>query len=363
LFIVEGYQKAMKKTIAVLPGDGIGSEVTNEAVKVLKKIAGKFEHQFLFQYGLIGGSAIEKTGSPYPVKTHQLCKKSDAVLFGAVGLPKYDFNPKIKIRPEQGILKMRKSLGLYANLTPIFVFPTLFHCSPLKPEILKGVDIIFVRELTSGIYFGKPQRKRKKEAIDTCFYSSQEIFRAAKIAFELAKIRKKKVHLVDKSNVLATSRLRREVVSDLAKNFPEIKLEMLYVDNAAMQIVKNPAQFDVILTENMFGDILTDETAVLPGSIGLLPSASIGEKYSLYEPIHGSYPQATGKNIANPIGAILSAAMLLEYSFGLKKEAETVRKAVRKVLDEGFGTPDLKPKNLLTTQELGDKITEAITTG
>lgn len=348
----------MEKTIAVLPGDGIGPEVTAESVKVLKKIAEKFGHRFVFKEGLIGAAAIEKTGSPYPSQTHQLCLKSDAVLFGAVGDPKYNSNPKAKIRPEQGLLKMRKALGLYANLRPIFVLPPLINQSPLKLEVINGVDFIVVRELTSGIYFGKPSGIRSKgnAAVDTCSYTKKEILRVAKIAFSLAKERKKKVTLIDKANVLATSRLWREIVSDFAKNFPEIKLETLYVDNAAMQIIKNPAQFDVVLTENMFGDILTDEAAVISGSIGLLPSASLGDKVALYEPIHGSYPQAAGKNIANPIGAILSAAMLLEYSFLFKKEAEAIRSAVIKALSQGFGTRDLFEKNPLATTELGDKI-------
>ncbi len=366
----EKISNGVKKIIAVLPGDGVGPEVTAEAVKVLKKIAEKFKHQFTFEEGLIGAAALKETRSPYPAQTHRLCKKSDAILFGAVGEPKYDLDlhphtkswcgGKAKVRPEQGLLKMRKSLGLYANLRPVFTLPCLFDKSPLKPEILKGVDFIFVRELTSGIYFGSPQGISKKgdSAIDTCFYSKKEILRVAKIAFDLAKKRKKKVHLVDKANVLATSRLWREVVNDFAKNEPDITLEMLYVDNAAMQIIKNPSQFDVILTENMFGDILTDEAAVITGSIGLLPSASIGEKYGLYEPIHGSYPQAAGKNIANPVGAILSAAMMLEYSFSLKKEAEMIKKAVRQVLEQGFGTQDLIAKNPLTTAELGNKIIE-----
>lgn len=352
----------MKKIIAVLPGDGIGPEVTAEAVKVLKKIAEKFGHKFIFEEGLVGAVAIDKTGSPYPAKTHQLCKNSDAVLFGAVGDPKYDLDPKAKIRPEQGLLKMRKSLGLYANLRPIFVFPPLINQSPLKPEVLKGVDFIVVRELTGGIYFGKPSGIRNKgnAAIDTCFYTKKEILRVTKIAFEMAKERKKKVTLVEKANVLATSRLWREVVFDFAKNFPEVKLETLYVDNAAMQIIKNPAQFDVILTENMFGDILTDEASVISGSIGLLPSASLGDKVGLYEPIHGSYPQAAGKNIANPIGAILSAAMLLENSFKLKKEAHSIRSAVQRAIEQGFGTRDIFEENPLTTAEVGDKISDFI---
>jgi len=349
----------MEKKILVLPGDGIGPEVVEQGVKVLEKIGKIFGHKFSLQYGLIGAKAIEEKGNPFPKETFELCLKSDAILLGAVGDPKYDLDPKSKIRPEKGLLEMRKKLGLFANLRPIFTFPSLFSCSPLKSKILKDVDFIIVRELTGGIYFGKKIFKENK-AVDFCSYSKKEILRVAKIAFDLAKKRKKKVTLVDKANVLATSRLWRHTIQEFAKKEPEIKLEMMYVDNMAMQLIKNPSQFDVILTENMFGDILSDEASVISGSIGLLPSASIGKKTSLYEPIHGSFPQAKGKNIANPVGTILSVSLMLEISFNLKKEAEVIKKATKEVVKEGFGTPDIVKKNPLSTFEFGKKILEKI---
>lgn len=347
----------MKKNIAVLPGDGVGPEVIKESIKVLKKIGKKFGHHFIFTEGLIGGTAIDKTGNPYPNETHQLCLKSDAILFGAIGDPKYDNDPKAKVRPEQGLLKMRRSLGLYANIRPITTYPSIINHSPIKPEIIKDVDFVVIRELTGGIYFGKKGRLNdKKSAFDICNYSKKEIARVSKIAFDLALKRHHKVTVVDKANVLETSRLWRETVQQLAINYPIIKVDFIYVDNTAMQIIKNPKQFDVILTENMFGDILSDEASVITGSIGMLPSASIGEKVSLYEPIHGSYPKAAGKNTANPIGAILSVAMMLDYSFGLKKESNIIYKAVEKTLKKGFGTKDIVDKNPMSTSELGNAI-------
>jgi len=306
---------------------------------------------------LIGAIAIDKTNTPYPDETHRLCLKSDAILFGAVGNPKYDNDPKAKIRPEQGLLKMRETLGLYTNIRPIKIFSFLINQSPIKPKIIKDVDFIFVRELTSGIYFGKKGRTNNNQsAFDICNYSTDEIVRVTKIAFDLAKKRKNKVTLVDKANVLETSRLWRETVTNFTKKFPDIILETMFVDNAAMQIIKNPKQFDVILTENMFGDILSDEASVITGSIGMLPSASIGEEITLYEPIHGSYPKAVGKNTANPIGSILSVAMMLDYSFGLKKESQAVYNAVEKTLNNALGTKDIVDKNPLSTSELGDAI-------
>ncbi|MEK7177568.1 MAG: 3-isopropylmalate dehydrogenase [Patescibacteria group bacterium] len=347
----------MKKNIAILPGDGVGPEVINEAVKVLKKIAEKFNHQFKFKEGLIGAIAIDKIGNPYPDETHQLCLKSDAILFGAIGDPKYDNDPKAKVRPEQGLLKMRRALGLYANIRPIITYRSIINHSPIKSEIIKDVNFIFVRELTGGIYFGKKGRSDdKKTAFDICNYSTKEIIRVSKIAFDLATKRNKKVTVVDKANVLETSRLWRETVAEYSKKYPKVTLEMMFVDNAAQQIIKNPKQFDVILTDNMFGDILTDEASVITGSIGMLPSASIGSKVALYEPIHGSYPKAAGKNTANPIGSILSAAMMLDYSFGLKKESEVVYDAVNKTLEQGFGTKDIFDKNPISTSELGNAI-------
>ncbi len=347
----------MNKNIAVLPGDGVGPEVTNEALKVLKIIAKKFNHQFIFSEGLIGAIAIDKTGNPYPDVTHQLCLKSDAILFGAIGDPKYDNNPKADVRPEQGLLKMRKSLGLYANIRHITTYLSIINHSPIKPEIIKGVDFVVVRELTGGIYFGKKGRSaNKKSAFDICNYSRSEIIRVGKVAFDLALTRRCNLIMVDKANVLETSRLWRETIQELALGYPTVKLNFIFVDNAAMQIIKNPKQFDVILTENMFGDILTDEASVITGSIGMLPSASIGNKVTLYEPIHGSYPKAAGLNSVNPIGAILSVAMMLDYSFGLKKESKAVYNAVEKTLEKGFGTKDIVDKNPMSTSELGNAI-------
>jgi 3-isopropylmalate dehydrogenase len=352
----------MKKNIAVLPGDGVGPEVTNEAIKILKKIAEKFHHQFIFTEGLIGSVAIDKTGSPYPDETHKLCLNSDAILFGAVGDPKYDNDPSAKIRPEQGLLKMRKALNLFANLRPIKIFPSQINRSTIKPEIISDVDFIVVRELTGGIYFGEKGRsKDKKSAYDICSYSKDEIIRVTKIAFNLAHKRNNKITVVDKANVLETSRLWRETIQNQVTHNPfPITINYMFVDNASMQIIKNPRQFDVILTENMFGDILTDEASVITGSIGMSPSASIGDKIALYEPIHGSYPKAAGKNTANPIGSILSAAMMLDYSFGLKKESEAIYQAVEKTLNNGFGTIDIVNKNILGTKELGNKIVKNI---
>lgn len=352
----------MNRHIAVLPGDGVGPEVINESVKVLKMIEKKFNHHFIFTEGLIGGEAIEKTGYPYPNATHHLCISSDAILFGAIGEPKYDNDPTLKVRPEQGLLEMRKSLGLYANIRPINVFSSLADRSPLKKTVIDGVDFVIVRELTGGIYFGEKGRsKDKKSAYDICSYSKDEITRIAKIAFNLALKRNRKITVVDKANVLETSRLWRETIQKLVTNhYPLVTVNYMFVDNAAMQIIKNPHQFDVILTDNMFGDILTDEASVIAGSLGMLPSASIGKKVSLYEPIHGSYPKAAGKNIANPIGSILSAAMMLDYSFGMKRESQKIFAAVEKTLKDGFGTKDISKKNAVSTSKLGDSISNNI---
>lgn len=353
----------MKKNIAVLPGDGVGPEVTEQAVKVLEMVAQKYNHDFRFEYGDIGAVAMEKTGSPLPDETLRLCQKSGAILFGAIGEPKYDNDPEAKIRPEQGLLKLRKSLNLYANLRPVKVYTELADASPLKPEKVEGVDLLVVRELTGGIYFGQP-RKRTADgntAIDTSLYTKIEITRIAKLAFEIAAKRKRKVVSVDKANILETSRLWRETVTEVSKQYKTAELTHMFVDNASMQIIKNPQMFDVILTENMFGDILSDEASVIAGSIGLLPSASIGEKIALFEPIHGAFNKAAGKNIANPIGTILSAAMMLRISFGLEKEAQTVENAIETVLKDGFRTKDISDKNtkdvkISGTKEMGDKI-------
>ena len=351
----------MKKHIALLPGDGVGPEVTAEAVKVLKKIAEKYNHEFIFTKGLIGGVAIDKVGNPFPKATEELCLKSDAILFGAIGDPKFDNDPRAKVRPEQGLLEMRKALGLYANVRPIFTYNSIIDKSPLKKEIVQGVDFVVIRELIGGIYFGKRGRGEDgNSAYDTCSYTKNEIRRVAKFAFEFSMRRRKLLTLVDKANVLETSRLWRETVREMSNDYPHVTVNYMFVDNASMQIIKRPSEFDVILTENMFGDILTDEASVITGSIGMLPSASIGERTSLYEPIHGSYPKAAGKNTANPIGTILSAAMMLEISFEMKKEAEAIRNAVKNALDLGYGTKDITKSNLLSTKELGDKITELI---
>lgn len=352
--------------IAALPGDGVGPEVTKEAVKILKKIGKKFEHNFEFKYALLGASAIEKTNNPLPDETLRLCQESDAILLGAIGDPKYDNDPTLKIRPEQGLLKLRKSLGLFANLRPVFVFDLLIDSSPIKNEIVKGTDFIVVRELTGGIYYGERGRKEGgKVAYDTSTYTQDEIIRVAKTAYEIAMTQKKKVTVVDKANVLETSRLWRETIQEFAKNYPEIETQYLFVDNASMQIIKRPTIFDVILTENMFGDILTDEASVLAGSLGMLPSASIGSQASLYEPIHGSFPKAKGKNIANPIASILSAAMLLKYSFQLESEWKSIWEAVNKTLEEGWRTKDIATvetakEKILGTKEMGNKISEFI---
>jgi 3-isopropylmalate dehydrogenase len=351
----------MKKTIAVLPGDGVGPEVTEQSVLILKQIAKKFGHSFIFKEGLIGAVAIDKTGNPLPEETIKLCYDSDAILLGAIGDPKYDNDPSAKIRPEQGILALRKKLTVYTNLRPIFIFKSLIDKSPLKKEIVQGVDFIVVRELVSGIYFGKRGRnKSKTSAFDTSEYTKSEIERVAKKAFAIAKTRKKHITVVDKANVLETSRLWRETVQAMEKDNPEITVDYMFVDNAAMQIIKRPNAFDVILTENMFGDILTDEASVITGSLGMLPSASIGEKFSLYEPIHGSFPKAAGQNIANPIGSILSAAMMLSYSFDLKKESDAIYAAVEKIINQGYGTKDLNPQKVLGTKEFSEKIKEKI---
>ena len=354
----------MKKNIAVLPGDGIGPEVIAQAVNTLKAIAQKFGHTFCFEYAEIGGCAIDKYGEPYPAAIHELCMKSDAILFGAIGDPKYDMDPQAKVRPEQGLLKMRKSLGLFANLRPIRPFPALLDRSPLKKERIAGADMMIVRELTGGLYFGEPRGRNESgtTAFDTCIYSKEEISRVAVRAFELAGLRKNHVTLVDKANVLATSRLWRETVKALRdEKYPQIQLDYMFVDNAAMQLVTAPGYFDVLLTENLFGDILSDEAGVITGSIGLLPSASAGESVSLYEPIHGSYPQAAGKNTANPVAAILSGAMLLEYSFGMQKEAEAVTDACAKAIENGIVTEDLAAGGkAFSTSEVGEYICKAV---
>jgi len=350
----------MNLNIALLPGDGIGPEVLQQAVASLEAIEEIFGHSFNFKEAPVGATAIETHGTPLPNHTLTLCKNSDAVLFGAIGDPKYDNNPEAKVRPEQGLLALRKELALFANIRPVKVFPSLLKQSPLKEERIAGTDFTIYRELTGGIYFGeKKVNENGTVASDLCEYSEKEIERIAHLAFKAARNRKNKVTLVDKANVLESSRLWRKVVTKIQESYPDVALEYLFVDNAAMQLILNPSQFDVILTENMFGDILSDEGSVIGGSIGLLASASIGEDNALFEPIHGSYPQAKGENIANPIAAILSAAMLLEH-FQLFEEAMAVREAVDKALNKGIVTPDLNPKSSYGTTHVGDFIASQI---
>ena len=333
----------MKLKIAVLPGDGIGPEIMNVALDVLKAVCEKYNHELEYKTALVGACAIDATGNPYPEETHQLCMESDAVLFGATGSPKYDNDPTAKVRPEQGLLAMRKRLGLYANIRPVTTFKSLVKKSPLRTDLIDGADFMCIREHTGGIYFGRPQGRSEdgKTAYDTCVYSTYEIERIVRLAYEFALKRRKKVTVVDKANVLATSRLWRQVSKEIAKDYPDVTTEFLFVDNAAMRIIQWPKDFDVLVTENMFGDILTDEGSVITGSLGMLPSASIGEHTSVFEPIHGSWPQAAGKDIANPLATVLSAAMMLEYAFNLKDEALLIREAVEASLSAKFVTGDI----------------------
>jgi 3-isopropylmalate dehydrogenase len=350
----------MIKKVVVLPGDGIGPEVIAQAVKVLKVIADKYQIEFKFDYGLIGADAIDKTGTALPDDTLDKCSSAHAVLLGAVGHPKFDNDPSAKIRPEQGLLKIRKSLGLFANIRPIKTYPLLYKTSPLKEELLKGVDFIVYRELTGGIYFGNKGRKDDgNTAFDDCIYSREEISRIARLAFEASMKRQQKLTMVDKANVLETSRLWREEIKSISNEYPEVSVDYMFVDAAAMKIVQSPSSWDVVLTENMFGDILTDEASVLTGSIGMLPSASVGSKIALFEPIHGSYPQAAGKNIANPFGTILSAAMLLDY-LDLPSAANAIRRAIDQSLFDGKVTCDINPHNFIGTEEAGNWICSCI---
>lgn len=350
----------MQRKIAVILGDGVGPEVTQQSIKVLEAVARQFKHNFSFDYALMGAVAIEKTGSPLPDETVEICNSSDAILFGAIGHPKYDNDPLAKVRPEQGLLKLRKELGLFANIRPITSYAPLHHLSPLKNNRIEGVDFVIFRELTGGIYFGnKRLTEDRTQASDDCVYHRDEIARVAHLAFAYAQKRRKVLTLVDKANVLETSRLWRVVVQEMAAQYPDVSVNYLFVDNAAMQIIINPKQFDVILTENMFGDIISDEASVITGSLGLLPSASIGNKLALFEPIHGSFPQAAGKNIANPNGSILSAAMMLDH-FGLSQEASLVREAVQWNLSNGFVTRDVDPINNYSTATIGDLVSDYV---
>ena len=357
----------MKKHILIVPGDGIGQEVTAVGKQVLEKIAALFGHDFTYDEALIGHEAIEATGDPLPGETLAKMRAADAVLFGAVGHPKYDNDPSAKVRPEQGLLKMRKELGLYANLRPIKLFDELLSASSIKPEILKGADILFFRELTGDIYFGEKGRKDNGDtAYDLAQYSRFEVERIARKAFEAAMTRGKRLMSVDKANVLETSRLWRETVLQVAKDYPEVTLEHQFVDAAAMLLIKDPRRFDVVVTANLFGDILTDEASQIAGSMGMLASASIGDSTGVYEPIHGSAHDITGKGVANPMASVLSAALLLDISFGMKAESEAVIRAVDLVLKAGYRTGDIADATtpadkILGTEAIGNEILKRLT--
>ena len=345
----------MKLNIAVLAGDGIGPEIIAQAIKVVDAVCAKKGHEVTYQEALTGAAAIDALGDPYPDSTHQICLAADAVLFGAIGHPKFDNDPTAKVRPEQGLLRMCKQLGLYANLRPVETFPSLLHKSPLRRDLVEGADFMCIRELTGGIYFGEKGRSEDgNTAFDNCVYTRPEIERILKLGFEYAMKRNKKLTVVDKANVLETSRLWRQIAQEMAPDYPEVDTQYMFVDNAAMQLIQWPKNFDVMVTENMFGDILTDEASVITGSLGLLPSASIGLHTSVFEPIHGSYPQAAGKDIANPVATVLSAALMFEYAFDLKEEAALIRQAVNASLEQNFVTEDIDKAQAKKTSEVGD---------
>lgn len=348
----------MKQKIAVLPGDGIGPEIMKQGVAVVNAIADKFNHEVEFVYALCGADAIDKVGDPFPDDAFTVCKNADAVLFAAVGDPKYDNNPTAKVRPEQGLLAMRKKLGLFANIRPVQTFKCLVHKSPLKDEIVSGADFICIRELTGGMYFGEKYQDDDK-AYDTNMYTRPEVERILKVAFEYAMRRRKHLTVVDKANVLASSRLWRQVAKEMEASYPEVTTDYMFVDNAAMRMLVEPTFFDVMVTENTFGDILTDEGSCISGSMGLLPSASTGESTPVFEPVHGSWPQAAGKNIANPLAQILSTAMMFEY-FGLKEEGSLIRKAVDASLDACVRTPEIQVEGgaAYGTSEVGQWIVD-----
>jgi 3-isopropylmalate dehydrogenase len=351
--------------IAVLPGDGIGREVTAEAVKVLQAVGRRHHHRFNLDEGLIGGAAIDATGEPLPAATLALCRSASAVLLGAVGDPRYD-DPQAPVRPEQALLGLRQALSLFANLRPVWAYPALAAASPLRPDLVAGVDLIVVRELTGGLYFGQPRVEGIERAVDTMVYTRPEVERIAHVAFRLARRRRGLVTSVDKANVLATSRLWRTAVTAVAQDYPDVTLDHLLVDAATMHLIKRPRTFDVILTENMFGDILSDETSVLAGSMGLLPSASLADgRFGLYEPIHGSAPDIAGRGVANPLASILSAAMLLRHSLDLHAEARAVEESVARVLDAGHRTPDIATPGqpAVSTHEMGDLVVQALNHG
>ena len=350
----------MRLKIAILPGDGIGPEIMAQGVSVMNAIAGKFGHEFEYKEGLCGAHSIDITGNPFPEETFVACKESDAVLFAAVGDTKYDNNPMAKVRPEQGLLAMRKKLGLFANIRPIQTFKCLIHKSPLRSELVEGADFVCIRELTGGMYFGEKYQDNDK-AYDTNYYTRPEIERILKVGFEFARKRKKHLTVVDKANVLASSRLWRQIAKEMESQYPDVCVDYMFVDNAAMRMIVEPTFFDVMVTENTFGDILTDEGSCISGSMGLLPSASIGEGTPVFEPVHGSWPQAKGLNIANPLAQILSVAMLLEY-FDLEQEGSLVREAVDASLDNNVRTPEIQVKNGCSygTREIGAWITDYI---
>lgn len=354
----------MKLNIAVLPGDGIGPEIIKQALDVTKAVCDKFGHELTYKEGIVGACAIDKLNNPYPDETHELCMKSDAVLFGAIGDPRFDNNPSAKIRPEQGLLAMRKKLGLYANIRPVTTFPSLIEKSPLRADLIQGADFMCIRELTGGLYFGKPQGRSEdgNTAVDTCVYTREEIERIIHLAYKYAAKRRKKVTIVDKANVLETSRLWRQIGQEIQKQYPDIETEYMFVDNAAMRIIQWPKSFDVMVTENMFGDILTDEASVITGSLGMLPSASVGIHTSVFEPIHGSYPQAAGKDIANPLATILSAALMFEYAFGLMEEGRVIRNAVTASMEAEVVTEDIVGEGIKAykTSEVGKWIVDYI---
>ncbi|RXZ84118.1 3-isopropylmalate dehydrogenase [Paenibacillaceae bacterium] len=353
------------KKIAVIAGDGIGPEVVGEAIKVMRKTEELFDLKFEFESGLFGGIAIDEKGTPLPQETLEICQRADAVLLGAVGGPKWDSNPK-ELRPETGLLGIRKELGLFSNIRPANVFDCLKEASTLKPEVLEGTDLIVVRELTGGIYFGEKFRREGangEEAVDTCVYNAVEIERIVRQAFEIAQKRSKRLASVDKANVLETSRLWREVVNRIAPEYPDVELEHVLVDNCAMQLLRRPSSFDVIVTENMFGDILSDEAAMLTGSIGMLSSASLGEgSFGLYEPVHGSAPDIAGQGISNPIATILSVALMYRLTFGYEEAAQAIEDAVKEVLDAGHRTGDIAvdKSKAIGTEEMGALIVKAL---
>ena len=347
-------------SVALIKGDGIGPEIIDEAVKVLDAVSVKEGFEIAYKEALLGGAAIDVTGDPIPEETIRIAKECDAVLFGAIGGPKWDDLPRDK-RPETGLLKLRKALEVFANLRPVTVYDELVNASTLKPEVIQGTDLVVVRELIGGIYFGQPRAYEGEKAYNTMVYTKDEVRRIAKVAFDIAMKRKKKVTSVDKANVLEVSQLWRDTVNEVAADYPEVALEHMYVDNAAMQLVRDPKQFDVILTGNIFGDILSDEASMLSGSIGLLPSASVGKEHGLYEPIHGSAPDIAGQGIANPIATIASAAMMLRYQFGEEKAADRIDEAIKRVLKEGYRTKDLASfdaKEVVTTSEMGSLIAQ-----